>query len=143
MKTNLTHNNKIIQEALLILFNQLEPAKFLDIVTTLNLGSQGNYVKLKEQLFKNETIDSIYEEAMKERENKYIHEQNQTTSPNDEELIEKALLILQKELSPIDFFGFVTTFNLGKGDYLAFKNQRQENETVENLCQEIDEYKNQ
>lgn len=117
MKTNLTHNDQIIQEALLILFNQLEPAKFLDIVTTLNLGNQGDYVKLKEQLFQNETIDSIYEEAMKERENKDIHEQIQTTPPNDKELIEKVLLILQKQLPPIDFRRFVATFNLGKGDY--------------------------
>ena len=142
MKTNLTHNDKIIQELLLILFNQLEPAKFLDIVTTLNLGSQGDYMKLKEQLFKNETIDSIYEEAMKERENQDIHEPTQTTSPNDQELIEKVLVILQKQLPPIDFLRFVTTFNLGKGDYLAFKNQLQENENVESLCQKIDEYEN-
>lgn len=142
MKTNLTHNDKIIQELLLILFNQLEPAKFLDIVTTLNLGSQEDYVKLKEQLFKNETIDSIYEEAIKERENQDIHEQTQTTSPNDQELIEKVLVILQKQLPPIDFLRFVRTFNLGKGDYLAFKNQLQENENVESLCQKIDEYEN-
>jgi len=103
MKTNLTYNDKIVQEALLILFNKLEPSKFLDIITTLNLGSQGDYVTLKEQLFKNETIDSIYEEAMKERENKDIDEQTQITSPNDKELIEKALLILQKQLPSIDF----------------------------------------
>ena len=103
MKTNLTYNDKIIQEALLILFNKLEPSKFLDIVTTLNLGSQGDYVKLKEQLFKNETIDSIYEEAMKERENKDIDEETQTTSLNDQELIEKALLTLQKQFPYIDF----------------------------------------
>ncbi|MGK7958137.1 MAG: hypothetical protein AB4063_23210 [Crocosphaera sp.] len=137
MKTNLTHNEQIIQEALLILFNQLEPANFLDIVTTLNLGSQGDYVKLKEELFKNETIDSIYEEAMKERENKDIHEQTQTISPNNKELIEKALLILQKQLPPIDFLRFVATLNLGKGDYLAFKDQLQENETVESLYTKI------
>ena len=74
MKTNLTYNDKIIQEALLILFNKLEPSKFLYITTTLNLGSQGDYLKLKEQLFKNETIDSIYEEAMKERENKKLRQ---------------------------------------------------------------------
>ena len=43
---------------------------------------------------KNETFDNIYEEAIKERENKEIHEQTQITSPNDQELIEKALLIL-------------------------------------------------
>ncbi|MEB3341074.1 hypothetical protein [Okeania sp.] len=47
MKTNLIYNDKIIQEALLIFFNQLEPSKFLDIITTLNLGIQGDYVKLK------------------------------------------------------------------------------------------------
>ncbi|NEQ37271.1 MAG: hypothetical protein F6K40_13740 [Okeania sp. SIO3I5] len=142
MKTNLNHKDKIIQEALLILFNQLEPANFLDIVTTLNLGSKGDHVKLKEQLFKNETIDSIYEEAMKERENKDIQEQTQTTFPNDEELIEKALFILQKELAPSDLLRFVATFNLGKGDYLAFKDRLQENETLEGLCQKIDKYEN-
>ncbi len=60
----------------------------------------------------------------------------------NEQLIEKVLLILQKQLPPIEFLGFVATFNLGKGDYLAFKEQLQENETVESLCQKIDEYEN-
>ncbi|GGA02714.1 MULTISPECIES: hypothetical protein [unclassified Okeania] len=60
--------------------------------------------------------------------------------PENEQLIEKVLLILQKQLPPIDFLRFVAIFNLGKGDYLAFKNQLQENETVESLCQKIDEY---
>jgi hypothetical protein len=126
MKTNLACKNQSIQEALLILFNQLEPAKFLDIITTFNLGSQGDYVKLKDELFKNETIDSIYEEAMKEQK-------NETNSQNDEELIEKALLILQKELSPVEFLRFVAIFNLAKGYYLAFKDKLFENETVESL----------
>ena len=62
--------------------------------------------------------------------------------PENEQLIEKVLLILQKQLPPIDFLRFVATFNLGKGNYLAFKNQLQENETVESLCQKIDEYEN-
>ncbi len=62
--------------------------------------------------------------------------------PENEQLIEKVLLILQKQLPPIDFLRFVATFNLGKGDYQAFKNQLQENETVESLCQKIDEYEN-
>lgn len=67
MKVNLTHNDQSIQKALLILFNQLETAKFLDIISTLNLGSQGDYVKLKDELFKNDTIDSIYEEMRRLR----------------------------------------------------------------------------
>ena len=134
MKTNLIHNAQIIQDALLILFNQLEPAQFLDIITTLNLGSQGDYVKLKDQLFANETIDSIYEEAIKEQE-------NETNSPDDEELIEKALLILQKQLPPIEFLRFVATFNLIKGDYLAFKDKLFENETHESLYQKILEFR--
>ena len=51
--------------------------------------------------------------------------------PENEQLIEKVLLILQKQLPPIDFLRFVATFNLGKSNYLAFKNQLQENETVD------------
>ncbi|MEB3343764.1 DUF4926 domain-containing protein [Okeania sp.] len=62
--------------------------------------------------------------------------------PENQQLIEKVLLILQKQLPPIDFWRFVATVNLGKGDYLAFKNQLQENETVESLSQKIDEYEN-
>jgi hypothetical protein len=48
-------------------------------------------------------------------------QENETNSQNDEELIEKALLILQKELSPVEFLRFLAIFNSGKGDYLAFK----------------------
>ena len=40
----------------------------------------------------------------------------------NEQLIAKVLLILQKQLPPIDFLGFVATFNLGKGiDYSGFQ----------------------
>ena len=52
--------------------------------------------------------------------------------PENEQLIEKVLLILQKQLPPIDFLRFVATFNLGKGNYLAIASRAIARQTPKN-----------
>lgn len=49
----------IIQEALQVLMEHLEPLKIARFIVACKLG-EGDYIKTKDQLFANETVDSLY-----------------------------------------------------------------------------------
>jgi hypothetical protein len=58
MKIKTTNDQQILQEALMILMDHLEPTKFLQLIVKYNLG-QGNYLQFKDQEFANETVASL------------------------------------------------------------------------------------
>lgn len=60
MRVNLPSEQRVIQEALQILMEHMEPLKVARFVAACNLG-EGDYLKTKEQLFAGETVDSLYE----------------------------------------------------------------------------------
>lgn len=60
MKVNRLTEKQVVQEALEILQNHMEPLKFARFVAACNLG-EGDYLKTKDQLFAGETVDSLYE----------------------------------------------------------------------------------
>ncbi|MGB3532474.1 MAG: hypothetical protein WBA13_03045 [Microcoleaceae cyanobacterium] len=60
MKTNLNNDQQIIQEAFDVLIENLSPSKVSRFWNICKLGS-GDYSQLKDQLFAEETVDSLYE----------------------------------------------------------------------------------
>jgi hypothetical protein len=50
----------VINQALDILANPLDPSTFARFVALCQFG-KGDYLKIKEQLFNTETVDSLYE----------------------------------------------------------------------------------
>lgn len=62
MRVNMPGDQQIIQEALQILLEHMEPLKVAHFVAACNLG-EGNYLKIKDQLFEGETVDSLYEKV--------------------------------------------------------------------------------
>ena len=60
MKVNLNNDQQIIEEAFNILIENLDSSKLSRFWTICNLGS-GDYSQLKEKLFAEETVDSLYE----------------------------------------------------------------------------------
>lgn len=60
MNVNLPSEQRVIQEALQILMNHMEPLKVARFIAACNLD-RGDYLQIKEQLFEGETVDSLYE----------------------------------------------------------------------------------
>jgi hypothetical protein len=60
MKVNTPNDKQVIQQALQILRTHMTPSKFARFIAACNLG-EGDYLKTKEQLFVNETVDSLSE----------------------------------------------------------------------------------
>lgn len=60
MRVNLPSEQRVIQEALQILMEHMEPLKVARFVAACHLG-EGDYLKTKEQLFAGETVDSLYD----------------------------------------------------------------------------------
>jgi len=60
MKVNSPNDKQVIQEALQILRTHMTPSKFARFIAACNLG-EGDYLKTKERLFVNETVDSLSE----------------------------------------------------------------------------------
>jgi hypothetical protein len=54
----------IIRAALQVLIEHLEPLKLARFVAVCDLG-EGDYLKTKDTLFANETVDSLYEKIQK------------------------------------------------------------------------------
>ena len=71
MKTRITNEKQVIQEAFLILKDHLEPLKFFQFVAACNLG-EGDYLEFKDKLFENETHESLYQKIIEFREVKEI-----------------------------------------------------------------------
>lgn len=60
MKIKRQTEKQVIQQALNILSNHLEPSNYARFVAACQLG-EGDYLKTKDQLFTPETVDSLYE----------------------------------------------------------------------------------
>ncbi|NEQ40629.1 MAG: hypothetical protein F6K40_32150 [Okeania sp. SIO3I5] len=69
MTTRTTNEKEVIQEALLILKEHLEPLKFFQFVAACNLGT-GDYLDFKDQLFEDETHESLYQKILEFRKAK-------------------------------------------------------------------------
>lgn len=60
MKIKVTNEQQVLQEALEVLLANLEPSKVMRFWAACQLG-EGDYLILKKQIFKEETVDSLYE----------------------------------------------------------------------------------
>jgi len=68
MKIHLNNDQKIMEEAFMILSEKLEPSKLSRFWTICQLGS-GDYCQIKEKLFTEETVDSLYDKIKAEETN--------------------------------------------------------------------------
>lgn len=59
MQINVPTEKAIIQEALQVLIEHMEPLKVARFIAACKLG-EGDYLKTKDTLFANETVDSLY-----------------------------------------------------------------------------------
>ena len=62
MNIKVVSDNDILQEGLEVLMHHLEPSKVLRFWAACQLG-KGDYLKLKEQLFSQETVASLYDQV--------------------------------------------------------------------------------
>lgn len=60
---------EVLQEALQVLMTHLEPSKVLRFWAACKLG-EGDYLKLKEQLFDKETVASLYDKIKAHQDSK-------------------------------------------------------------------------
>lgn len=60
MKIKVPSEQQILQEALEVLLANLEPSKVMRFWAACQLG-EGDYLKLKDQLFEGENVASLYE----------------------------------------------------------------------------------
>jgi len=72
-------DQEILREAEEILWTHLGPAKATRLWIALNSGA-GDYLQIKETLFKGETVDTLY---------KKIQESGEGTKPNPDEQIRR------------------------------------------------------
>ncbi|MGC1306889.1 MAG: hypothetical protein WA885_06645 [Phormidesmis sp.] len=68
MQIDIPAEQAVIQEALHVLMAHMEPVKVARFITACKLG-EGDYLKAKDQLFANETVDSLYAEIQAFSEN--------------------------------------------------------------------------
>jgi hypothetical protein len=61
MNIKVVSDSEVLQEGLEVLMNHLEPSKVLRFWAACQLG-KGDYLKLKEQLFSQETVASLYDQ---------------------------------------------------------------------------------
>jgi hypothetical protein len=60
MTIKVINEQQVLQEAMQVLMTHLEPSKVLKFWAACKLGD-GNYLKLKEQMFEKETVASLYD----------------------------------------------------------------------------------
>jgi hypothetical protein len=60
MKVNINNDHEIVQEVFQILLEHLETSKVMQFWSICKLGN-GNYLELKDKLFAEETVNSLYE----------------------------------------------------------------------------------
>ncbi|KKD37898.1 MAG: hypothetical protein WAN66_29320 [Limnoraphis robusta] len=60
---------EVLHEGLRILLSNMEPSKVARFWAACNLGS-GDYLKLKDQLFEQESVASLYSEVLEFQESK-------------------------------------------------------------------------
>ena len=62
MNIKVVRDSEVLQEGLEVLMNNLEPSKVIHFWAACQLG-KGDYLKLKEQLFSQETVNSLYDQV--------------------------------------------------------------------------------
>ena len=62
MNIKVVSDAEVLQEGLEVLMNNLEPSKVIHFWAACQLG-KGDYLKLKEQLFSQETVNSLYDQV--------------------------------------------------------------------------------
>ncbi|MBE9171150.1 hypothetical protein IQ238_27785 [Pleurocapsales cyanobacterium LEGE 06147] len=67
MNIKVVSDSEVLQEGLEVLMNHLEPNKVLRFWAACQLG-KGDYLKLKQQLFSQETVASLYEKVRTHQE---------------------------------------------------------------------------
>ncbi|WP_413174678.1 hypothetical protein [Anabaena azotica] len=67
MKIKVINDQQNLQEVMQILLTHLEPAKVMKFWAACKLG-EGDYLQLKDSLFSQETVDSLYEKIKKYQE---------------------------------------------------------------------------
>jgi len=85
MKIKTTDDQQILQEALMILMNHLEPTKFRRFIAKYNLG-QGNYLQFKDKEFANETVATISQKIDAEQKPESINYTHSQYNPEIDEL---------------------------------------------------------
>ncbi len=73
MKVNIDNDYEIVQEVFQILLEHLETSKVMRFWSICNLGN-GDYLKLKDKLFAEETVDSLYEQIKAFQDEKLANE---------------------------------------------------------------------
>ena len=63
MKIKVNNEQQILQEAFQVLLANLEPSKVMRFWAACQLG-EGDYLKLKEQIFEGENVSSLYEQII-------------------------------------------------------------------------------
>lgn len=69
MTIEVTSEQEVIEEVFQVLLTHLEPSKVLRFWAICKLG-RGDYLKTKEQLFEQETVDSLYEKIKAHQDTK-------------------------------------------------------------------------
>ncbi|MEM7769230.1 MAG: hypothetical protein AAF327_01815 [Cyanobacteria bacterium P01_A01_bin.37] len=60
MQIEIPTEQSVIQEALQVLMTHMEPLKVARFIVACKLG-EGDYLKMKDQLFAGETVNSLYD----------------------------------------------------------------------------------
>lgn len=60
MTVEVLREQEVFQDAIRVLMEHLEPAKATRVWATWQVG-EGNYLSIRDQLFTNETVESLYE----------------------------------------------------------------------------------
>ncbi|MEJ6479975.1 hypothetical protein N0Y54_01050 [Nostoc punctiforme UO1] len=60
MTIKVINEQQNLQEVMQVLFTHLEPSKVMKFLAACKLG-EGDYLQLKEKLFAQENVDSLYE----------------------------------------------------------------------------------
>ncbi len=68
MTVKLTNTQQVFQEAIEILFTHLTPSKMTLLLANWQ-HDESNYLKIKDKLFENQTIEDIYRQAKALEEN--------------------------------------------------------------------------
>jgi len=67
MTIKVINEQQNLQEVMQVLLTHLEPAKVMKFCAACKLG-EGDYLQLKEKLFSEETVDSLYEKIKQYQE---------------------------------------------------------------------------
>lgn len=85
MKIQTSNDQQLLQEVLMILTNHLKPTQLLRFIANYNLG-KSDYLKLKDQQFADETVESLSAKIEREHPQESINYTNAQYDPNVDEL---------------------------------------------------------